>query len=143
MKKRTFWASMCLTSFLHGGAFYLASLQAMRRGIVGTDNQAALLFIPLLWMAAGTVLLILNVCTLIFGRKIKRERRIYLTEIFQYSGCSGAEKRNRILLFASAGVLMAFAYRLFAQEPFSAAVYALTGGLLLTFLFTWSRAAGG
>ena len=140
MKKWTFWAAMCLASLLHGGVFYLVSLRAMGRGIAGADNQAALLFIPLLWIAAGAVLLLLNVCTLVSGRKIERERRIYLTEIFQLSGLSEAEKRSRILLFAAAGILMAFAYSLFAREPFPAAAYALTGGLLLAFLFTWRQA---
>lgn len=143
MKKRTFWAAMCLVSLLHGGVFYLASLRAMRQGIAGTDNQAALLFIPLLWIAAGAVLLLLNICTLVSGRKIRRERRIYLTEIFQLSGLPGAEKRKKIVSLAAAGALMVFAYSLFAREPFSAAAYALTGGLLLAFLFTWGQAARG
>ena len=143
MKKWTFWAAMCLASLLHGGVFYLVSLRAMQQGIAGADNQAALLFIPLLWIAAGAVLLLLNVCTLICGRKVRRGRRIYLTEIFQISGLPGTEKRSRILSLVAAGVLMAFAYNLFAREPLSAAAYALTGGLLLAFLFAWRQAARG
>ncbi|MDE5748628.1 MAG: hypothetical protein K2I21_13760, partial [Acetatifactor sp.] len=69
MKKWYFWFSMFTVSLLNGAMFYIASAGAMNRGIDGVDNQAGLLIIPMLWIMAILVLIVLNVFTLIYGLK--------------------------------------------------------------------------
>lgn len=50
MKKYTFWLSMLAVSLMNGAIFYVCSADIMRSGIEGVDNQASLLFIPMLWI---------------------------------------------------------------------------------------------
>ena len=139
MKKWIFWLTMFLISLANGAIFFAASLSAMRQGISGVDNQGALIFIPLLWLAAALVLLVLNLCTLISSRRIERERKIFLLDVFCLSGLSARASAGRITFFAASFLLMLLAYLLFAPGPL-AVFYALSGGLLLLFLLAWKNA---
>lgn len=140
MKKWTYWGVMCLVSLANGICFFCASLDTMRRGVSGVDNQAALLFIPLLWIAAVLVLVLLNACTLIQGRRIQHGTAIALRSVFDFSGLSDKTRADRALYLGMSAILMLFAYSLFASKLLSLA-YALTGGLLLLFLYAWRQAA--
>ncbi len=140
MKKWTFWMIMCLVSLANGACFFAASLSSMRAGVSGVEHQAALLFIPLLWIVAVIVIALLNACTLIQGRRIRRESVITLRSVFDLSGLSDKAHADRVLFFGASAVLMLFAYSLFASKLLSSA-YALTGGLLLLFLYAWRQAA--
>lgn len=141
MKKWIFWTVMCVVSLLNGGFFGGASFQAMRQGLDGVDNQAALIFIPFLWVVAAFVLILLNGYTLIRGVSIKREQIICLTDVFRLSGLSGRAKAGRITFIVAAILLMLFGYGLFAGEALWAVAYALSGGALLLFLYAWQGAA--
>ena len=141
MKKWLFWCVMCLASLLNGASFFKASLHAMRRGLDGTDNQAALIFVPFLWFLAIFVLVLINGYTLMRGIKIEREQTICLMDIFRLSGLSKRAKAGRILFMIATAILMLFGYSLFAAEIMWAASYALSGGALLLFLYAWARTA--
>lgn len=139
MKRNRFWAAMCLTSAVHGLMFYQASRGAMANGIPGADNQGALLFIPLLWLAAAVVLVLLNGYTLLLGRKIKREQQIGLNAVFHFANQKMGDKAGRAAFLAMTAVLMLFGYSLFASGLGGA--YAVSGGLLLVLLYAWRNAA--
>ena len=137
MKKWTFWTAMCLVSILNGAVFFTASLNSMQRGIDGADNQAALLFVPLLWIAAALVLVGLNVYTLIRGMAIKKGQMICVSGVFDLSGLSRRAAAGRISFFVITCLLMLFGYCLFASEAVLSIAYALSGGVLLLFLYVW------
>ena len=137
MKKRTFWFVMCLLSLLNGTCFYWGSLAAMAQGIEGADNQAALLFIPILWITAVLVLITLNIYTLLWGRKIHSDCRIRLWTVFCFAGLKGNKAVVRVVFLTITLLLMLFGYALFASYGFTAAAYALSGGLLLLCLYQW------
>lgn len=139
MKKWIFWLIMFLISIANGAIFFAASLSAMRQGISGVDNQGSLMFIPLLWLVAAFVLLVLNLCALIGSGKIERKRKIFLFDVFCLSGLSARARAGRIAFFAASLLLMLLAYLLFAPGPL-AVFYALSGGLLLLFLLAWKNA---
>ena len=130
---------MCITSLLNGGFFFGASFNAMQRGLDGVENQAALLFVPFLWIIAAFVLILLNTYTLIGGIKTEKKRMICLLDIFHLSGLSKGEKVGRIVFFTATLLLMLFGYSLFAAEIAWAAAYALSGGILLLFLYAWKK----
>lgn len=132
---------MCVVSLLNGGFFFGASFNAMRRGIDGVENQASLLFVPFLWIIAAFVLILLNLYTLICGIKIEKKQRICLSDIFHLSELSKKAKASRISFITITILLMLFGYSLFAAEIAWAAAYALSGGALLLFLYTWKKAA--
>ena len=113
----------------------------MNRGLNGVDNQAALLFIPFLWIIAVFVLVVLNICTLIRGMNIKKEQIIHLLDVFHLSGLSKRAKISRAGFIIITCFLMLFGYSLFAAERMWSVAYALSGGILLLFLYTWKRAA--
>ena len=138
MKKWIFWTAMCLTSILNGMIFFAASLNSMRHGIDGADNQAALLFIPMLWIAAGLVLIGLNGYTWIRGMSMEKGQMLYVSGVFKLSGLSRRAKIGRISLFVGTSLLMLFGYGLFASEPILSIAYALSGGVLLLLLYTWN-----
>lgn len=137
MKKWSFWAVMTMAALANGCIFCLASWQVMDRGVPEADNQAALLFIPVLWLGACVVLAILNLCTLTLGRYMKKDQVIRPWELFRLSGLAIWERAKRLLYLSLTGVLMCFAWLLFMPELFWSASYALTGGLLLVLLFAW------
>lgn len=141
MRKWIFWSAMCVVSLLNGGAFFGASCSAMRRGIDGVENQSSLMFIPLLWVIAAFVLLLINLYTFIGGARIKREQMIRLADVLCLSGLSGRAKTGRIAFFTMTVLLMLFGYSLFAAEAIWALAYGLSGGTLLLFLYAWRTAA--
>lgn len=140
MKKWSFWAVMCMVSLANGGFFFAGSLHSMRQGVSGADNQAALLFIPLLLITAVFVLVLLNIYTLICGIKINRERTVDFFELFHLSGISRKAWVGKIVFIAITCLLTLFGGCLFAPGCLSAA-YALSGGLLLVLLYAWVGAA--
>lgn len=140
MKKCFFWFSMFVISLLNGAMFYMASASEMRRGLDGVDNQAGLLFIPVLWIMAISVLIALNVITLVHGHKIARNQKIDYWELFQLSGLTTKEKAFRVAFILMTCLLMLFGYSLFAAETIWAVSYALSGGVLLLFLYAWGKA---
>ena len=117
--------------------FYIASAGAMNRGIDGVDNQAGLLIIPMLWIMAILVLIVLNVFTLIYGLKIKRNQKIDYWGLFRLSGLTVKEKVSRMVFITITCLLMLFGYSLFTAEKIWAISYALSGGVLLLFLYAW------
>ena len=141
MKKWTFWITMCIVSLLNGALFFGASLNIMRQGFDGVDNQASLLFIPLLWIIAALVLIGLTIYTLICGIRIQKEQMISCLDVFLLSGLSKKEKAGRISFLTAACLLMLFGYGLFAPEIIWAAAYALSGGVLLLSLYAWTKAS--
>lgn len=141
MKKWFFWTAMCAASLLNGGAFFGASLYAMRQGVEGVENQAALLFVPFLWVLAAFVVVLINIYTLICGIKIETGQMIRLLDPLRLSGLSPKARAGRIVFMAITSLLMLFGYSLFAAEVVWAAAYALSGGALLLFLYAWRKAA--
>ncbi len=139
MKKWTFWAVMCGVSILNGLLFFTGSYSDMRRGAEGADNQAGLLFIPILWALAAMVLLVINVCTLIRGQGLDRELRIRFLKVFHLAGLPNGAAAARVCFFAFAALLTAFGYFMFASRLCSI-LYALTGGTLLLLLYAWGHA---
>lgn len=140
MKKRFFWLSMLAISLLNGAMFYKASSAAMNRGIDGVDNQAGLLFIPVLWVMAIYALTALHAFTLVRGRKLAKNQKISLSDLFRLSKLSAKEKMLRVVLLLTDCLLMLFGYSLFASEKIWAVSYALSGGVLLLFLYAWEEA---
>ena len=141
MKKWIFWIAMCAVSLLNGAAFFGASLGVMQRGLDGIENQASLLFIPFLWIIAAFVLIVINVYTLIRGIRINKGQMITLFDVFHFSGLSARAKAGRITFITTTCLLMLFGYSLFASQIIWAAAYALSGGVLLLFLYVWRKAA--
>lgn len=141
MKKWPFWCSMFAVLLLHGGIFFKASANAMGRGLDGADNQAGLLFVPILWIAAVYVLAALVVLTLVRGRGIAKDQTISVLELFRLSGCSAKEKTVKTACIMVTCLLMLFGYSLFARETLWAMSYALSGGVLLLSLCAWEKAS--
>lgn len=139
MKKWIFWITMCITSILNGVFFFGASASAMSRGLDEVDNQAALLFIPILWMIAVIVLLAINIYTLVQGSNIKRNQTINFLDIFHLFGLSKKVKVFKIVFLLITCLFMIFGYSLFAEEMIWAVSYALSGGVLLLFLYSWTK----
>ena len=139
MKKWTFWIVMCAVSLLNGATFFGASLGVMQRGLDGIDNQASLLFIPFLWIIAAFVLVVINAYTLIRGIKIGKDQMIGLFDVFCFSGLSAKAKAGRIVFITMTCLFILFGYSLFASQIIWAAAYALSGGLLLLFLYAWRK----
>ena len=135
MEKRFFWMLMSSISVLNGFLFYLASNSVLKHGIDGVDNQGALLVIPFLWMTAMVVLPLLNICTFVYGRKIDRNSRIHITDIFHLRRLCKKELAGRLFFFGLLLVLMFIGYDMF-QGIWSVA-YALSGGFLMLCLYSW------
>lgn len=141
MRKWFFWLLMLAASFLNGTAFYKASASAMSRSIDGVDNQAGLLFIPILWIIAIYTLIVLNGFTLIRGLKMAKNQKIVLSDLFQLSRISTKEKAFKIVFIITTCLLMLFGYCLFAADTIWAVSYALSGGVLLLLLYAWEKAS--
>lgn len=139
MKKWSFWAAMCGVSVLNGLLFFAGSYSDMQRGIEGADNQAGLLFVPILWAAAAVALLAINVCTLIRGRGLDRNLRIRFMKVFRLAGLSKGAAAGRVCFFAFTVLLMALGCRMFAGR-FISVLYGLTGGAFLLSLYVWGHA---
>lgn len=137
MKKLYFWLLIVLSAAANGTAFYLGTTDVMERGIEGVDNQAGLLFIPILWLAALGV--ICTVCGItgasLFCVDLKRIRWYRL---LKKTGRPERERRRNYLFLAICGGLMCFAYALFWPQQIYSAAYALSGGALLVLLYNWN-----
>ncbi len=139
VKKWIFWAAMCGVSVLNGLLFFAGSYSDMRRGIEGADNQAGLIFIPVLWILAAVVLLVINVCTLVRGRGLNKDLRIRFLNVFHLAGLPKGTAVARVFFFAFTLLLMALGYYMFANR-FCSVLYALTGGAFLLSLYAWRHA---
>lgn len=141
MKKYTFWLSMLAVSLMNGAIFYVCSADIMRSGIEGVDNQASLLFIPMLWILAVFVLFALHAAAWVQGRNIPGEQKIRLLAIFRLSALPAKEKAHRVAFLIAVCLLMLFGYGLFADQPVWAVSYALSGGMFLLLLYAWKNAS--
>ena len=141
MRKGLFWLVTCVISLWNGLFFFLGSRASMMRGIPDVDNQAALLFIPLLWIIAAAVLLFLNGCTLICGSRLKKGYRFHPGRLFRMEGLRRGELVCRAgLLLLSALVLLYAACVCAPNGNLMDAAYLLTGVLYLLCLYLWYRA---
>ena len=139
MRKWPFWFLMCLTSLVNGAIFYGQSRAVLLGGIDGVENQASLLFIPVLWAAAAAVLVSLNLSTLMGGRNVKSSQKLHPLGMFRFSLLDKREITGRLAFLAILCLLMLFGYFLF-NAGLPSAAYALSGGLLLLLLYTWQDA---
>ncbi len=139
MKKWVFWAAMCGVSVLNGLLFFAGSYSDMQRGVEGVDNQAGLIFIPILWVVAAIVLLIINVCTLVRGRGLDKNIRIRFLNVFHFAGLPKGAAAARVFFFTLTVLLMILGYYMFANR-FCSILYALTGGAFLLSLYIWGHA---
>lgn len=128
---------MALASLVNGSCFFFASRSVMERGIEGVDDQAGLIFIPMLWILAAAVLVVLNASTAVRGRALPGTHRISWRRTADRPSVIG-RIGDACWLLMSCG-LAVFAYGLFADGPSWAVSYALTGGLLLVLLRVWER----
>lgn len=140
MKRWPFWWLMCLLSVANGLLFYEMTSAAMERGIPETDNQGALLLMPLLWFAAGIVLVLLNLATLVDGRHIPGDAEVDPLAAFRFAGLKGRGAVGRAAFLAFAAFLVLLALRFDYQERLLSAAYAITGGGLLALLYGWRSA---
>lgn len=88
---------------------------------------------------AVLVLIAINIYTLVQGSKIKRNQTISLFEIFNLSGLSKKAKVFKISFLLITCLLMILGYSLFAKEMIWSVSYALSGGVLLLFLYIWKN----
>lgn len=139
MKKWSFWAAMCGVSVLNGLFFFAGSYSDMQRGVEGVDNQAGLIFIPILWALTAVVLLVINACTLVRGRGLDKDLHIRFLNVFHLAGLPKSAAAARVFFFAVTALLMALGYCMFANRFYSV-LYALTGGTFLLSLYVWKHA---
>ena len=92
-----------------------------------------LLFIPIFWIMAAAVLLVIYACALIYGIRIERRHRFRAAQLVRLSELSRRELVGRGAFFAVTGLLMWAALELSVG-------YALSGGGLLVCLYLWKRA---
>lgn len=140
MKRWRFWFATFAVSILNAGCFFGASFSAMHRGIEGVDNQAMLLFIPLFWIKGIFVIIGINVYTFVSGYRLAKNLEFDIFTLFRFSGLSPKAKVYRVMFMLFSCLLMVFGYFLFAQEVIWSVCYALSGGILLLFLYTWTTA---
>ena len=112
--------------------FVRDTLRLMGEGIAGVDNQASLLFIPIFWIIAAAVLLVIYAWALIYGIRIERRYRFRAAQLVCLSELSRRELVGRGAFFAVTGLLMWAALELSVE-------YALSGGGLLACLYLWKR----
>ncbi len=141
MRKRTYELLLIALALGNGVLFILASLAEMQKGVEDVDNQAALLFIPVLWIPAGAVVLGLILFILLRGRKLEKDMVFHPQRLFDLQGLGRGRIVSRITLFGVTAALMLFGFWLFVREPFLAGFYALTGGALVLLLYVWTRSA--
>lgn len=137
MNRRRYELILILLTLANGGLFFLASRSALERGIGGADSREGLP--SLLQVAAAAAVLLLSVAVHLTGRRIPEDRVIYPERLFQVMGLSGTQMAGKIVLFGATALLMLFGYGLFRQEGMLAALYALTGGILVLLLYVWFR----
>lgn len=141
MKRLPFWVLMCLLSLVNGLLFFQMTFALMRRGIPDVDNQGALLMIPLFWIAAAIVLVVLNIVTFVDGRHIPPNVKADPLAAFRFKGLNRREMAGRVAFLTIAAFLVYLAFHFSHDERLLSAAYAITGGLLLILLYGWRHAA--
>ena len=132
MKKWSFWVLTAALSLVHGRCFVRDTLEVMERGNPEVDNQGALLFIPVLWLLAASVLASLDVAALVWGARVGREHRFRPGQL-GFSGLKGRARAERAAFWLVTAGLVWAAWDLSAG-------YALSGGALLACLYLWAGA---
>lgn len=141
MRRLPFWMLMCLLSMMNGLLFFQMTFALLRRGIPDVDNQGALLMIPLFWIAAAIVFVVLNIVTFVDGRHIPRNAKADPLAAFRFQGLNRREMVGRVVFLAIAAFLVYFAFHFSHHERILSAAYAITGGMLLILLYGWRCAA--
>ena len=141
MNRLSFWLLMCVLSVVNGLIFFQLTFAAMGRGIPDVDNQGALLMVPLFWIAAAIVLVLLNIITLVDGRHIPKGTRVNPLAAFRFAGLRGHEMAGRVIFLAVAAFLVYLALHFDLHARLLSAAYAVTGGALLVLLYGWRSAA--
>lgn len=141
MKRLPFWLLMCVVSVVNGLLFFQLTFAVMERGIPNVDNQGALLMIPLFWIAAAIVLVLLNITTLVDGRHIPKGTGVDPLAAFRFAGLKGRQMAGRVIFLAAAAFLVYLALHFDHHARLLSAAYALTGGALLILLCGWRSAA--
>ena len=141
MRRALYWMAMCALSIANGLLFFQMTLALMRRGIEGVDNQGALLMMPLFWLTAAVVLLLLNLATLVDGRHIAKGDKVDPFVVFRFQGLSGRGIAGRAAFLVLTAFLVYLAFHFDLRERLLSAAYAVTGGLLLVLLYGWRSAA--
>lgn len=141
MRRLPFWMLMCLLSLMNGLLFFQMTFALLRRGIPDVDNQGALLMIPLFWIAAAIVFVVLNIVTFVDGRHIPRNAKADPLAAFRFQGLNRREMVGRVVFLAIAALLVYLAFHFSHHERILSAAYAITGGLLLILLYGWRCAA--
>ncbi len=122
--------------------FTSGAMAAFGAGAPGVENQAAMILIPALFVPAAwiTTLLIAGLIAL-FGYLAGRGAKIRPAEIFRMSGVGvfGKLWRAAFLIFCAGAML--FGYLLLTPFHIRAALYALSGGVLLIMLYSLIKAA--
>lgn len=141
MRKQLFCLLTCVISSLNGVTFYLDTEAALKRGIPGVDNQAALMVIPLLWNVAPIVLAVLIGYTLACGSGLGKDYRFYPRHLFHMEELKGWKLAGRtaLILGSILVALCAVCVNVPKGELISAA-YLLTGVLFLICLYLWQQA---
>ena len=134
MRRLPFWGLMCLLSLANGFLFFQMTIAPMQRGIPNVDNQGALLMIPLFWIAAAMVLIVLNIVTFVDGQYIPRDVKADPLAAFRFRGLNRREMVGRVVFLAIAAFLVYFAFHFSHHERILSAAYAITGGMLLILL---------
>ena len=135
MKKMRFWLRMCLVSVAHGALFVWASWVAVMREL--DKIGAAVFMIVLIWAVAVIALILLDLCALIDMRLIPKDARVDPWTAFRFSGLTKWGIAGRTAFLMAAIVLVCLTFALFAAAGVLSAAYALSGGLLLAFLYSW------
>lgn len=141
MKRLPFWLMMCVLSVVNGLIFFQLTFAAMGRGIPDVDNQGALLMIPLFWIAAAIVLILLNIVTLVDGRHIPKGTGVDPLAAFRFAGLRGCEMARRVIFLVIAALLVYLALHFDHHARLLSAAYAVTGGALLILLYGWRSTA--
>lgn len=141
MKRLPFWLLMFLLSWVNGLFFFQLTFAVMRRGIPDVDNQGALLMIPLFWIAAAIVLVLLNIITLVDGRHIPKDAGVDPMAAFRFAALRGREVAGRVVFLAVTAILVYLALHFDHHARVLSAAYAITGGVLLILLYGWRSAS--
>lgn len=102
MNRLSFWLLMCVLSVVNGLIFFQLTFAAMGRGISDVDNQGALLMIPLFWITAVILLVLLNIITLVDGRNIPKGTGVDPLAAFRFAGLRGREMAGRVIFLVIA-----------------------------------------
>ena len=135
MRRLPFWLLVCLASIVHEALFIWASLITIIREL--DKIGAAAFIIVLIWAVAVMALILLEFCALVDMRLIPKDAGVDPWVVFRFKGLTKWRIAGKAAFLMAAMVLMCFAFALFAPAGVLPAAYALSGGLLLAFLYSW------